>query len=363
MSVPRKRSFALATLALGVAVGALGCERVENAFIARVAQRTATLPDHTEWLEDGALHVVLCGTGSPLPSADRAGPCTAIFAGGRFLLIDVGPGANHRMGLLRLPRQEVDAVLLTHFHSDHVGELGELAMQSWALGRNRPLAVYGPPGVEEVVAGFETAYAKDTSYRVAHHGTDLMPPALRPLQAQPVALEEVGAEAGSAVVFEGDGLRVTAFAVDHTPVAPAYGYRIDFAGRSVVVSGDTVPSANLVAHAQGADLLLHEALAAHLVEAAREALATAGNERRARIAHDIQGYHTTPVQAAEVAKQAGVGLLVLHHLVPPPSNAVVRRLFLRGVAEAWDGEVVLGEDGMHFALPPGSDTIERETLE
>jgi ribonuclease Z len=363
MPIPRSRSLARTLLALCAGLGAVGCERVESALIARVAERAATTPDHVEWLEDGALHVVLCGTGSPLPSADRAGPCTAIFAGGHFLLIDVGPGANDQMGLLRLPRQEIDAVLLTHFHSDHIGELGELAMQSWALGRARPLPVYGPPGVEEVVAGFEAAYAHDTGYRVAHHGADWMPPSARPLQAQPVALDAAGSTAGSAVVFEEeDGLRVTAFAVDHAPVAPAYGYRIDFAGRSVVVSGDTLPSANLAAHARGADLLLHEALAAHLVEAAREALSAAGNERRARIAHDIQGYHTTPVQAAETAKQAGVSLLVLHHLVPPPPNAFVRRLFLRGVAEAWDGEVVLGEDGMHFALPPGSDTIQRESL-
>jgi len=362
MPAPRRRFLALAMLALSAALGAIGCERVENAFIARATQRAAATPDRTEWLEDGALHVVLCGTGSPLPSAERAGPCTAIFAGGRFLLIDVGPGANDRMGLLRLPRQELDAVLLTHFHSDHIGELGELAMQSWALGRARPLSVYGPPGVEQVVSGFETAYALDTSYRVAHHGSDWMPPAARPLQAQPLALDEIGSTAGSAVVFEQEGLRVTAFAVNHAPVEPAYGYRIDYAGRSVVVSGDTVPSPNLVAQAQGADLLLHEALAAHLVAAAEKALGAAGNARLARIAHDIPGYHTTPVQAAEIAKQAGVGLLVLHHLVPPPPNAVVRRLFLRGVSEAWDGEVVLGEDGMHFALPPGSDTIERETL-
>jgi ribonuclease Z len=156
---------------------------------------------------------------------------------------------------------------------------------------------------------------------------------------------------------------VHAFAVDHAPVSPAYGYRIDFAGRSLVVSGDTRPSENLAAVARGADLLVHEALAAHLIGAAERASAAAGLTRRARIAHDIPGYHTTPVQAAEIAARADVGLLVLTHLVPPPDNALVRRLFLRGAEDAFGGEVVLGADGMHFTLPAGSPEIRIEALE
>jgi ribonuclease Z len=338
---------------------ALGCERIQDALVERAAARAVNAPDHREWLDDDALHVVLCGTGSPLPSAERAGPCTAILAGGHFLLIDAGPGANDRMGLLRLPREAIDAVLVTHFHSDHIGELGETGMQSWALGRPVPLRVYGPPGIEEVVAGFEQAYAPDTRYRVAHHGEELMPPGARPLQARAIEVPTGGAE----LVFEDGPLRVHAFAVDHTPVSPAYGYRIDFAGRSVVVSGDTLPSETLTQIARGADLLVHEALNAKIVGVAQRAAEAAGNARRARIAHDIPGYHTTPVQAAEIAAKADVKMLVLTHLVPPPDNALVRAIFLQGVSDAWDGTVVLGEDGMHFTLPPGSDAIAMEQLE
>jgi ribonuclease Z len=356
MTTPSPR-LALCLLFTAALAGA-GCERIEDRLVDAAATRAATAPDHSEWLSDGALHVVLCGTGSPLPSAERAGPCTAVIAGGHFLLIDAGPGANSRMGLLRLPRQAIDAVLLTHFHSDHIAELGETAMQSWALGRSAPLHVYGPPGVEQVVEGFERAYAQDTSYRIAHHGVEWMPPDARPLLAQPVAVPPNG----SALALDLGELRVQAFAVNHAPVSPAYGYRIDFAGRSVVVSGDTAPSPELEAQAKGVDLLVHEALAAHVIAAAERASAAAGLARRARIAHDIPGYHTTPAQAAELAGRAGVRVVVLSHLVPPPDNRLLRRLFLRG-ADAGSAELVLGEDGMHFSLPPGSQEVRREQLD
>src|SRR6185295_9758423 len=104
--------------------------------------------------------------------ADRAGPCTAVLAGGHFVLVDVGPGSWRQVALQRLPRARLDSVLLTHFHSDHIGELGEAVMQSWVSGRRLPLNVFGPPGVEQVVDGFRTAYAFDTQYRVAHHGAE-----------------------------------------------------------------------------------------------------------------------------------------------------------------------------------------------
>jgi ribonuclease Z len=351
----KRRIFA--GLAL-LTIAAAGCDRIESRIIERMAGRALT-GDHTELLDDGKLHVVLCGTGSPLADADRAGPCTAVLAGGHFVLVDVGPGSWRQVALRRLPRARLEAVLLTHFHSDHIGELGEAIMQSWVSGRRTPLTVYGPPGVEQVVDGFRQAYAFDTQYRVVHHGAEAMPAEGGSAVAHTVALPAAGE---SAVVFEADGLRVTAFVVDHGPVSPAYGYRFDYRGRSVVISGDTRKNDNVIRHAQGADLLLHEALAAHMLEPVTQYARAHDLSRWAKLTSDIVNYHTTPVQAAEVAKAANVRMLAFTHIVPPLPNFIARRMFIRGVSQAWDGEVVLGADGMHFELAPGTTAVTVHTL-
>ncbi len=339
-------------------VTATGCERIEAWIIERMAARALT-GDHTELLDDGKLHVVLCGTGSPLGDADGASACTAVIAGGHFVLVDVGPGSWHQIALHRLPRARLEAVLITHFHSDHIGELGEALMQSWVSGRRLPLTVYGPPGVEQVVDGFRQAYAFDTQYRVAHHGAEAMPAAGGSAVARTVVLP---AASESAVVFEADGLRVTAFAVDHAPATPAYGYRFDYRGRSAVISGDTRKSDNLILHARDADLLLHEGLAAHMIAPVTAYARAHDLLRWAKLTNDIIGYHTTPVQAAEVAKAANVRMLAFTHIVPPLPNFFARRMFLRGVAEVWNGPVVLGTNGMHFELSPNSTSVAVQTL-
>jgi ribonuclease Z len=259
-----------------------------------------------------------------------------------------------------LPRAALAAVLLTHFHSDHIGELGETVMQSWLAGRSRPLAVYGPPGVERVVRGFQEAYALDAGYRIAHHGRQAMPVEGSKAIARPLKLVR-GQD--SMVVLDDGKLRVTAFAVDHSPAAPAYGYRFDAGGRSVVISGDTVVSDSLVRNAGGVDLLVHEALAAHLIGPLSQALRARGEQRLAKLSADILDYHSTPRQAVGVANRAGAGTLVLTHVVPPPANAVVRRMIMRGAKGDWGGELILGDDGMHFSLPAGSDEVLLDELD
>lgn len=303
----------------------------------------------TSLLQDGKLHVFLCGTAAALPDPDRAGPCTGVLAGGQFLLIDSGPASWRVVDGLNLPAAQLSAVLITHLHSDHIGELGEAIEQSWIAGRTQPLDVYGPPGIDEVVQGYAQVYAHDAGYRVAHHGAGYMPP--QGAQAVAHVLPPPQGQDGEPVLERG-GLKVRAFAVDHAPVDHAYGYRIEYRGRVVVISGDTRKSDAVIANARGADLLLHEALASQLVDRASTRAKQLGLARLGKMAHDITDYHSTPLQAAEVAQAAGAQELVLTHIFPPLPNALARHLFLAGTAAAYHGKLVLGEDRMRFDLNP-----------
>ncbi len=321
-----------------------GCERVLEWQVQQALRRDTAV------LESPDMTVVLCGTGSPLPDPQRAGACTAVIAGGQFVLVDAGPGAWETLDLTRLPTGALSAVLLTHFHSDHIGDLGETMVQSWIAGRGQPLEVFGPAGTARVVDGLVAAYSQDADYRTAHHGAAAMPRAAAPAVAREIALGD-GADA-EAVVFERNGLKVTMFSVDHAPIHPAVGYRFEYKGNVVVVSGDTAKSANVVAHARGADLLIHEALNRDMMGRVATIATQSGQARLGKMAGDTLDYHTSPLEAAEVARDAGVTTLVFTHVVPGPRNMIMRRMFLAGVGDVFAGEVVLGEDGQRFTLPP-----------
>ncbi|HEY9547319.1 MAG TPA: MBL fold metallo-hydrolase [Solimonas sp.] len=297
---------------------------------------------------DDALRLVVCGSSSPLPSPDRARPCLAVIAGGHFYVVDTGSGSWNTMAMLRMPGERINGVLFTHFHSDHIGDLGEFNLQTWGAGRPTPLQVYGPEGVARVVTGFQEAYALDAGYRTAHHGADFLPPALEQMQAHTLTLSTDGTPTPA---FTDGDLHVTVFPVDHRPVEPAVGYRFDYKGRSLVISGDTVKSQNLIKAAHGADLLAHEAQDNHLIARIGAVAAEVGRPRYAKIMADIPDYHTTPVQAAESANEAGVPLLLLYHLNPPPPNPIAARVFLRGVSAIRKDGVLMARDGMLIELP------------
>jgi ribonuclease Z len=175
--------------------------------------------------------------------------------------------------------------------------------------------------------------------------------------ARPFAIE-----GNSAVILQGGGLKVTAFKVDHDPIEPAVGYRFDYKGRAVCISGDTAKSANLIATCSGADLIVHDALQPRLLEKIERTFAAQGNANTAKIFHDIQDYHATPEQAAESAKAAGARMLVLSHLVPPLPVSYLYPAFLGDAPARFDGTIIVGEDGMLFSLPPQSEAIERRKL-
>lgn len=303
----------------------------------------------------GGLDVIVCGAGSPMPDPARAGPCVTVIAGQRVMVVDVGSGAVRRLAPMGIPVGQVTDVFLTHFHSDHIDGLGELMLQRWGNGAHTtPLPVHGPTGVEDVVAGFNQAYVHDFKYRIAHHGEKIIPPGGAGGVAAPFA---VPADGQGVVVLDANGLKVTAFLVNHAPIEPAVGYRFDYQGRSVVISGDTVKSANLQKFAIGADLLLHEALNPELVGILTQGAAQAGAANIEQITKDILNYHTTPVEAAQIAQAAGVKHLVLYHVVPALPLRPLERMFVKGVADAFDGGVTVARDGTWVRLSPGGKDV------
>ena len=346
----------LALVVIVLAAGFVFQKPIGEAAFQRAAQALAG-QDQLAGLEDG-LHVGLCGTGSPMPNPQRAGPCNVVIAGDQVFVVDMGENGNRNLNQMGISAAEVDALLLTHFHSDHIDGIGPLMLYHWTRGASTaPLPVYGPKGVEQVVAGFNAAYALDNTYRIAHHGETVVPSSGGGAEARPFAMA-----GDTAIILQGGGLKVTAFKVDHDPIEPAVGYRFDYKGRAVCISGDTAKSAKLIAACTAADLIVHDALQPRLLEEVEAAFAAQGSANTAKIFHDIQDYHATPEQAAESAQDAGARMLVLSHLVPPIPYAYLYPAFLGDAPARFGGTIVVGEDGMLFSLPPQSEAIERRKL-
>ena len=253
------------------------------------------------------------------------------------------------MNLSGLPSGNLSALLLTHYHSDHISDMGELNFMSLAQGRDKKLDVYGPEGVEQVVTGYNMAYALDSSYRTAHHTEEWMPSKNSGMIPHTLTIPN---PEEAVPFFDRNGLKVSVFKVDHSPVKPAVGYRFEYRGNVVVISGDTVKTPTLPKFAKDADLFLCEALNKEQVMMISKVAKELNNPRLSRQMHDVLDYHMSPVEAAEVAQEAGVKKLVLVHVVPPVENFIAKRSFLAGTDDAFDGEIVLGQDRASFELDP-----------
>jgi ribonuclease Z len=301
------------------------------------------------------LHVGLCGAGSPMPDDKRMGPCTAVVAGKRLFVFDTGSGSSRNLGKMGFVHGHIEAIFLTHFHSDHIDGLGELLMQRWvSTGNAAPVPIYGPPGVEKVVAGFMWAYGQDGHYRTAHHGDATVPASGFGAVAKPFTTTS---EFSVVLLKDGD-LEISAFLVDHKPVHPAVGYRINYKGRSVVISGDTVKSKVVQREATGVDVLVHEAMSTRMMGLLEQGAATAGRPNVKKLMADIVDYHTSPEQAAEIARDAGVRYLLLNHIAPPLPLPGLEKAFLGEAPDIYGGPIKVGADGDFITLPVGSSQVQ-----
>lgn len=361
MPLVKRMILSLVAVALLLAALAWAFQRqVGTLMLERIARQNVgrnIVPD----LPDG-LHLALCGTGSPFPDPSRAGPCSVVIAGQRIFVIDAGEGAGRNLGYMGIPTGKVEALFLTHFHSDHIDGMGPILLQHWGLASAAaPLPVYGPTGVEKVVDGFRAAYVLDYGYRVSHHTEKIMPTGGSGGKSMPFELPVKG-QGDTVVVMDDSGLKVTAFRVNHAPVEPAVGYRFDYQGRSIVISGDTTKVAALIAISKDADILLHEALQPKLVALLGDAFTAKKMDNLAHVMRDILTYHTTPEEAAQEAQEAGVKHLVFNHIVPPMPVRFGYPAFVGDAAQFYKGPITVGEDGMLFSLPARSSEVIKKRL-
>ena len=312
-----------------------------------VANRFDKAMQMADTLGGDYLDVVVCGSGSPIAPDTVAQACIAVFAGDAMLLFDTGARSPAKIATMGLPIERLQGIFLTHFHSDHISGLGEVHLQSWTRGREQRLKLYGPQGVERVAAGFNEAFALDYGYRVAHHGADLLSPDAAGFSPVVFATPTSDQKMNSVEVLSlPNGLRVSAFAVDHDPIAPAVGYTVEYKNRRVVISGDTVITSSLEQQAHQADLLLHEALHFELVDKMSKQLPQDGV---GQLLADTLDYHASPEQVAKLAERAQVKNVALYHTVPSPNNFVVEQLFMREALQV-NKDVILAKDGYWLRL-------------
>jgi ribonuclease Z len=295
------------------------------------------LPAKSQPVTSNELKVTLLGTGSPAPVMKRFGPGVLVQAGAKNLVFDAGRGGTQRLLQAGLNLGQVDAVLLTHLHSDHVVGIPDLWLTGWLEAsyaqRKGPFVIYGPKGTQALMDGLKAAYQWDIKARIADQNLS------------PANIEAKVTEIKEGVVYEQDGVKVTAFEVDHGELlTPAFGYRVDYAGRSVTISGDTRFSENLIKHATGTDLLIHQVAAA--------------NDELVKIPSFkvILAHHTQPHEAGVVFTRVKPKLAVYYHFVllgTPRIPAVIEKEVFEMTRKTYDGPLLIGEDLMAFRIDAG----------
>ena len=306
--------------------------------------------------DEDALSALVCGSRSPFPDPNRAETCILIKAGENIYIVDIGDGSATKLQMWQIDLSKLEAVFLTHLHSDHMADLPGLHFNSWLAGRSSKLKVYGPSGVELLTNGFDLAFTMDTKFRVDHHGEDVLP--LSVAGYDPKKLNPDGE-----IIIDDGNLKVTAFSVIHEPIDPAFGFRFDYKGRSIVISGDTLYSENLVNNSMGVDVLFHDAISLDTIHMLREFTFEQNNKTLTKVLDDIQTYHENTIRVAELANEVEARYLIYYHLIPSPRSFLAEMLWTRGINEVRSNNWMLSEDGTLVILPVGTDEIIISTID
>ena len=309
-------------------------------------------------LNKDIITVMVCGSNSPLPVTPGAQSCAAVFVNGQFLLFDAGDGAQRAMEALNLPMADLTAVFYTHYHNDHMADLGEVIARSWTLGRRHDLPIYGGTGITKIIKGFMEAYEIDKNVRSKHHGGTFLPTKYMDAKANPLGL----GEGQSKVVYQKDGVLVTAFDVNHPPVEPALGFAVTYKGKKVVISGDTTDTPTLRQHSVGADVLVTDVMNKEVVKGLEAISAKRGWTYNQTIYRDIREYHIGVDDVAAIAKAGNVKTLVLTHAIPQaPQASLMQTWFTLPIRKQYQGKLLLAHDGtmvkLRHATPAGRKLV------
>ena len=298
-------------------------------FLTGVVASVAAASPASSFAQVGHTRLILLGTGGgPRPRKASSAPAQVIIRNSVAYVVDCGNGVARQLSFAGIPLNTLRHIFITHHHSDHNADYGNLIWLAWTAGLSTRVDTWGPPPLAKMTRLFFEMNAYDIDTRISNEG-----------RVPLVPLVHVHEIRDDGAVTSGDDVKVTAALVDHPPVVPAFAYRFDAPDRSIVISGDTAPSNNLVKLARGADVLVHSVMYPPAIDRL-----VSGVPNAARLKESILAHQTSAEDAGRLAQTAGIKTLVLSHLVPADDPQVTDQMWIEAARSRFQGEVILGRD-------------------